>query len=54
VYAAAGKDEASGRIILAVAERPQAPLWFLQKAGFLLARQGKPAEAAAVLLRLPR
>jgi hypothetical protein len=43
----AGRDE----ILLAVAASPKAPLWFIEKAAHVLARQGKVTEAVALLLR---
>jgi hypothetical protein len=52
--AAAGDEQESRRIVVEVAGRSDAPAWFLQKGAFLLAREGKFADAAGLLLRVAR
>ncbi|HEY2342180.1 MAG TPA: hypothetical protein VGH90_04070, partial [Chthoniobacteraceae bacterium] len=48
-----GDGDGVRRVVLSVARREHAPDWFLRKAGYLLARQGKMPEAVTMLLRNP-
>ncbi len=46
-----GDVENTRKVILSIATRKDAPVWFTQKAGYLLARDGKMPEAVLMLLR---
>lgn len=50
-YAAGGRGDKSREIILAVAAQEHAPVWFLHKAAYLQAADGRYASAVAALLR---
>ena len=54
LLAQAGDAEASNQVILAVAQRPDGPKWFLEKAAFVLARERRFAEAVQTALRVPK
>ena len=47
-----GNAEEAHRIILSSAQLPNAPKWFLQKAGFALAAEGKTKDAVELALRI--
>lgn len=47
----AGESEGRDEILVTVAQMPKAPPWFVEKAAHVLARQGRVAEAVAMLLR---
>jgi hypothetical protein len=53
VYAATGHPEQEREIIVAVAGQPNAPAWFLQKAAFLQATDGRYGEAVKDILLEP-
>lgn len=48
--ALAGDTDGEREIILEIAKREKAPLWFRQKAAYLLAQTGRDSEAVAMLL----
>ncbi len=52
VRARDGETVASEDVILAVGTRDDAPWWFVQKAAHVLARRARPAEGAALLLKV--
>jgi|GEM_PF-1021479 len=54
LLAQAGDTEASNQVILAVAQRPDGPKWFLEKAAFVLARERRFGEAVQIALRVPK
>jgi len=47
---AAGETAGRDEILVAVAATPKAPAWFLQRAAYVLARQGRMKEAVALLV----
>jgi len=53
VLDAAGETTGRDEILVAVAATPKAPAWFLQRAAYILARQGRMAEAVALLVGPP-
>jgi hypothetical protein len=46
-----GDSEGSSKIILAIAARPDAPPWFVNKAAHLLAESGRVGEAVEIVLK---
>lgn len=53
VLDAAGETAGRDEILVAVASAPTAPRWFLEKAAYVLARQGRMKEAVALLVPPP-
>jgi hypothetical protein len=46
-----GDAAGARRVVLSIARREHVPNWFTQKAGYMLARDGKTPEAVVMLLR---
>ena len=46
-----GERKAAEKVILEVAQRPNAPVWFIRKGANILVSEGQLAEGVALMLR---